>query len=163
MAINVRREAASDLGLNVNSLATSLRSLVAGTTVGNWRAPDGENYDVIVRLNPESRNSMADLERLPVPVVAGADGMPRILRLSQVADVSPSTGPNQINRRDLNREINMDANAYGRSSGDVSADIRRILDGIAWPPGYRYSFGGSPEDVENQPTPGCRGVDDFSE
>jgi HAE1 family hydrophobic/amphiphilic exporter-1 len=147
VAINVRREAASDLGLNVNSLATSLRSLVAGTTVGNWRAPDGENYDVIVRLNPESRNSMADLERLPVPVVAGADGMPRIVRLSQVADVSPSTGPNQINRRDLNREINMDANAYGRSSGDVSADIRRILDGIAWPPGYRYSFGGSTKNM----------------
>jgi len=147
VAINVRREAASDLGLNVNSLATSLRSLVAGTTVGNWRAPDGENYDVIVRLNPESRNSMADLERLPVPVVAGADGMPRIVRLSQVADVSPSTGPNQINRRDLNREINMNANAYGRSSGDVSADIRRILDGIAWPPGYRYSFGGSTKNM----------------
>ena len=35
-----------------------------------------------------------------------ADGSPRVVRLSQVADVTPSTGPNQINRRDLNREIN---------------------------------------------------------
>jgi hydrophobic/amphiphilic exporter-1 (mainly G- bacteria), HAE1 family len=61
--------------------------------------------------------------------------------------VSPSTGPNQINRRDLNREINIDANAFGRSSGDVSADIRKILDAVKWPPGYRYSFGGSTKNM----------------
>ncbi len=147
VAIEVKREAASDLGLNVNALATTLRALVAGTTVGNWRAPDGENYDVIVRLTPDSRTSLADLQRLPVPVVAGADGLPRIVRLSQVADVTESAGPNQINRRDLNREITMDANAYGRSAGDISADIRRILDSVAWPPGYRYSFGGSTKNM----------------
>jgi HAE1 family hydrophobic/amphiphilic exporter-1 len=64
-----------------------------------------------------------------------------------VADVRPSTGPNQINRRDLNREINIDANAWGRSAGDVSADIRRVLDGMAWPPGYRYVFGGSTKNM----------------
>jgi HAE1 family hydrophobic/amphiphilic exporter-1 len=145
--IDVRRDAASDVGLNVNALSNSLRALVAGTTVGNWRAPDGENYDVIVRLAPEARNSIADLQRLPVPVVAGADGMPRIVRLSQVADIRASTGPNQINRRDLNREITIDANPWGRSSGDVSADIRKVLDSIAWPPGYRYTFGGSTKNM----------------
>ena len=57
--------------------------------------------------------------------------------------VRASTGPNQINRRDLNREINIDGNAMGRSSGEVSADIRAVLDSMTWPPGYRYSFGGS--------------------
>jgi HAE1 family hydrophobic/amphiphilic exporter-1 len=149
VAIDVKREAASDVGLNVNSLSNTLRALVAGTTVGNWRAPDGENYDVIVRLTPGSRNSLADLQRLPVPVSAGSDGMPRIVRLSQVADVRESTGPNQINRRDLNREINIDANALGRSSGEVSADIRKVLDGVAWPPGYRYTFGGSTKNMSD--------------
>ncbi|MBC8057363.1 MAG: efflux RND transporter permease subunit, partial [Rhizobiales bacterium] len=143
VAIDVKRDAASDVGLNVNMLATSLRTMVAGTIVGNWRAPDGENYDVNVRLAPESRVSIADLQRMPINVAAGADGASRSVRLSQVADIAPSTGPNQINRRDLNREINFDANAFGRSPGDVSTEIRAALDGIAWPPGYRYSFGGS--------------------
>jgi len=143
----VKRDAASDVGLNVNMLATSLRTMVAGTTVGNWRAPDGENYDVNVRLSPDSRVSIADLQRTPIMVAAAADGSARSVRLSQVADVSASTGPNQINRRDLNREINFDANAFGRSSGDVSADIKRTLDGISWPPGYRYSFGGSTKNM----------------
>ncbi|MGV8823614.1 efflux RND transporter permease subunit [Methylibium petroleiphilum] len=148
VSIEVKRDAAADAGLNVDALAGSLRTLVAGTTVGNWRAPDGENYDVNVRLAPESRHSLADLARLPLNVTAAADGTPRIVRLSQVAEVSPSTGPNQINRRDLNREINIDANAFGRSSGDVSADIRKLLDSVAWPPGYRYSFGGSTKNMQ---------------
>ena len=147
VAIDVKRDAASDVGLNVNMLATSLRTMVAGTTVGNWRAPDGENYDVNVRLSPEARVSIADLQRMPINVAAGADGASRSVRLSQVADITPSTGPNQINRRDLNREINFDANAFGRSSGDVSAEIKTALDGMAWPPGYRYSFGGSTKNM----------------
>ena len=147
VAIEVNREAAADAGVNVNGLATTLRTLVAGTTVGNWRAPDGENYDVNVRLAPGSRDSIADLQRLPINVAPTSDGATRTVRLSQLADVSPGTGPSQINRRDLNREINIDANAYGRSSGDVSADIRKVLDAVAWPPGYRYAFGGSTKNM----------------
>jgi hydrophobic/amphiphilic exporter-1 (mainly G- bacteria), HAE1 family len=81
-------------------------------------------------------------------VAPAADGSPRVVRLSQVADIVPSTGPNQINRRDLEREINFDANALGRSSGEISADIRAALDGIAFPPGYRYSFGGSTKNMQ---------------
>ncbi|MBY0237316.1 MAG: efflux RND transporter permease subunit, partial [Burkholderiaceae bacterium] len=71
----------------------------------------------------------------------------RVVRLSQVADVRPSTGPNQINRRDMNREITIDANALGRSSGEISAEIKRVLDDTAFPPGYRYSFGGSTKNM----------------
>ena len=117
------------------------------TTAGNWRAPDGENYEVNVRLTPDSRVSIDDLQRLPINVAAASDGSPRAVRLSQVADVRASTGPNQINRRDMNREVNVDANAFGRSAGDISADIRKVLDSVAWPPGYRYSFGGSTKNM----------------
>jgi len=147
LAVEVRREAAADLGLNVNSLAGTLRALVAGQTVGNWRASDGENYDVKVRLAPASRDSAADLGNVPLVLAPAADGSPRVVRLSQVADVSPSTGPNQVNRRDLSREINIDGNALGRSSGDIVADIRKELDAMSWPPGYRYVFGGSAKNM----------------
>ncbi|HEY1091986.1 MAG TPA: efflux RND transporter permease subunit, partial [Burkholderiaceae bacterium] len=145
--VEVKREAAADVGLNVNALAASLRTLLAGTTVGNWRAPDGENYDVVVRLGPQGRDTMSDLQNLPLNVAPAADGSARVVRLSQVAELIPATGANQINRRDLNREITIDANALGRSSGEVSADIRRVLDTTAFPPGYRYSFGGSTKNM----------------
>jgi HAE1 family hydrophobic/amphiphilic exporter-1 len=147
VAVEVKRDAAADLGLNVASLAATLRTLIAGQTVGNWRASDGENYDVLVRLAPKSRDNIADLQRLPIVVGAAADGSTRVVRLAQVADIAPATGANQINRRDLNREINIDANTLGRSTGEVSAEIRKLLDAVAWPPGYRYSFGGSTKNM----------------
>ena len=148
VAIEVKRDAAADLGLNVNALAGALRTLIAGQTVGNWRASDGENYNVNVRLSPSSRDSIANIQTLPLMVAPAADGSPRIVRVAQVASVAPATGPNQINRRDLNREINIDANAYGRSTGEVSSDIRAALDTLAWPPGYRYSFGGATKNMQ---------------
>ena len=148
IAVDVKRDAAADLGLSVNTLANTLRVLLAGTSVGSWRAADGENYDVRLRLAPDSRDSADDLGQLPLVIGANADGSARVVRLSQVADVRSATGPNQINRRDLNREVNIDANALNRSSGEVSADIRTTLDRIAWPPGYRYSFGGSTKNMQ---------------
>ena len=145
--VNVRREVASDLGLSVGSITSSLRALVAGQTTGNWRAADDQSYDVKVRLNPEARTALPDLERLGLTVSA-ADGSTRIVRLSQVAEIVPSFGPNQINRRDLNREVEITANVSGRSLGEVSADIRRVLDAEPLPPGYRSRFGGSTKDMQ---------------
>ncbi|PUE37672.1 efflux RND transporter permease subunit [Limnohabitans sp. Hippo4] len=142
IAIQVMRESASDLGWSAASLANGLRTLVAGQTVGNWRAPDDQTYDVNVRLAPDFRNSPQDLERLPFNV-ASTDGQTRIVRLGQIAQVQETTGSNQINRRDMVREVAINANASLRSAGEISADIRKILDSVAWPPGYRYQFGGS--------------------
>ena len=145
--VDVRREVASDLGLTAAQIGSSLRTLVAGQTVGNWRAPDDQTYDVNVRLAPDARNTPQDLERLPFSLGLNADGSSRIVRLNQVASVRESTGPNQINRRDLTREVAINANVYGRSSGEVSADIRKALEGVTMPPGYTYQFGGSTKNM----------------
>jgi HAE1 family hydrophobic/amphiphilic exporter-1 len=151
VSVVMRRDAASDLGLGVAPVANALRTLVAGTTVGNWRAPDDQTYDVNVRLAPEVRNSPADLARLPfvsTAMGANADGSSRIVRLHQVADVREATGPNQINRRALAREVSINANVANRSAGEVSADIRTALAGIAFPPGYGWQFSGSTKNMQ---------------
>jgi HAE1 family hydrophobic/amphiphilic exporter-1 len=145
--IEVKRDAASDLGLSVAQIGASLRTLVAGQTVGNWRASDDQTYDVNVRLSPDARNAPQDLERLPFATGTNADGSPRIVRLNQVASIREGTGPNQINRRDLTREVAINANVYNRSAGEVSSDIRARLDTVSFPPGYRYQFGGSTKNM----------------
>jgi HAE1 family hydrophobic/amphiphilic exporter-1 len=145
--VAVRRDAASDLGLNVAQIGSALRTLIAGTTVGTWRAPDDQTYDVNVRLAPDARNATEDLQRLPFAVGANADGSARVVRLNQVANVVESTGPNQINRRDLTREVSISGNVSGRSAGEVSADIKAVMDGLSLPPGYGYKFSGSTKDM----------------
>ncbi|MEJ6022359.1 efflux RND transporter permease subunit [Ramlibacter sp. PS4R-6] len=147
ISVDVKRDAASDLGLSVAQVGVSLRTLVAGQTVGNWRAPDDQTYDVNVRLAPDSRNAPQDLERLPFATGTNPDGSSRIVRLNQVAQVKESTGPNQINRRDLTREVAINANSQNRATGEVSADIRKVLDTISFPPGYRYQFSGSTKNM----------------
>jgi HAE1 family hydrophobic/amphiphilic exporter-1 len=145
--VQVRRDAASDLGLSVAQIGTSLRTLVAGQTVGNWRAPDDQTYDVNVRLSPQSRNQPQDLAALPFTVGLQANGSARVVRLDQVANVVESSGSNQINRRDLTREVAITGNVSGRSAGEVSADIKLTMDSIAMPPGYGYKFSGSVKDM----------------
>ncbi len=132
VVVDVKRDAASDLGLSVGSITNSLRALVAGQTVGDWRAANDQTYDVKVRLAPDARDNPDDLARLSLVLggtaAAAADGSLRSVRLGQVADVRAGVGPNQINRRDLNRESEISANTSGRALGEVSADIRQILD-----------------------------------
>ena len=145
--VEIMRDAASDLGLSTAQIGAGLRTLVAGQTVGNWRAPDDQTYDVNVRLAPQARNSTQDLARLPFAMGNNADGSSRVVRLNQVAQVKESTGPNQINRRNLTREVSLTANVSGRSAGEVSADIKTAMDKIALPPGYSYQFSGSTKDM----------------
>jgi HAE1 family hydrophobic/amphiphilic exporter-1 len=147
LEVNVKRDLASDLGLSVGQIGSALRTLVAGQTVGNWRAPDDQTYDVNVRLAPQARNSHQDMNLLPFTLGTNTDGSPRIVRLNQVATVRASTGPNQINRRDLTREVSISGNVSGRSAGEVSADIKTAMESIAMPPGYSYKFSGSTKDM----------------
>ncbi|TAK97265.1 MAG: efflux RND transporter permease subunit [Aquabacterium sp.] len=146
--IRVRRDAAADLGLNVDTISNALSVLVEGKTVGSWLASDEQNYDIRVSLRPEDRRTAEDLRNLPLVAGADAQGRPRIVKLHQVADIIEGLGPTQINRRDLNREVEITANVTGRSMGEVSADIKAILDKTPWPANYHYRFGGSTKDMK---------------
>jgi hydrophobic/amphiphilic exporter-1 (mainly G- bacteria), HAE1 family len=149
IAVDVKRDTASDAGLSVGSITNTLRALITGSTVGNWRAIDDQNYEVKVRMAPDQRSRVEDLGRLGLMAGSQADGTVRIVRLSQVADVRPGTGANQINRRDLQREVELTANvSAGRSLGEVSADIRKVLESAALPPGLRVRFGGATKDMQ---------------
>ena len=146
--VTVKRAAASELGLSSAQIAAPLRTLIAGTTVGNWRAPDDQTYDVVVRLAADARSVPQDLERLPLTAGLNADGTPRIVRLNQVATLNEASGTNQINRRAMLREIQITANTHGRATGEVSGDIRAALAQMPFPPGYSYSFGGATKNME---------------
>ena len=147
--VQIKREAAADLGVGINTVANSLRTMMAGNTVGSWHPPDDYNneVDVVLRLDPISRTRIETLQNMPIALPNAPDGSPRVVPLSRVADVRPSTGPNQINRRDMNREITIDANPLGRASGEVAADIKKVLETTQWPLGYRYTFGGTTKNM----------------
>ncbi len=149
IAIEPKRDIGADLGVGVAQIGNALRPLLAGDETTTWRGPDDENYSVKVRLAPSDRNNADDLSRLMLASTqTHADGTPKMVALRQVASITPSTGANQINRRDLNREVELSANVVGRSAGEVGADVKRALDSIHWQPGYRYQLGGSAKNMQ---------------
>jgi HAE1 family hydrophobic/amphiphilic exporter-1 len=147
LSVRLRRDAASDLGLGSMQVAQSLRPLFAGDETSLWRAPDGENYTVMVRLPIDERTGVADLQRIWFTAGFEPNGLPRMVHIAQIADIINDVGASQINRRDLNREVQITANVSGRSSGEASSDLQRILAETKLPPGYRFVFGGSTKDM----------------
>jgi len=148
LSVKLDRDLASELGIGTAQVAQTLRPLFAGDKVSTWKAPDGETYDVLVRLPEHDRTGRADLDRIhlasPLPT---ADGTPRMIPLSQVAQVDTTLGASQINRRDLSREVNVSANVQGRPAGDAGRELQAAIQTIELPPGYRFVFGGSTKDI----------------
>ena len=150
VAVDVDRALASDLGIGVAQVGAALRPLLAGEVASTWKAPDDENYDVRLRLPLEGRRDIDDLARLTVASSqTDADGAPRLVPLRQIARLSASEGPTQINRKNLTREIAITANVYGAPPGTVGLQIQSRLQAVALPPGYRFVTGGATKDMQD--------------
>ncbi|MEX2178897.1 MAG: efflux RND transporter permease subunit [Gemmatimonadaceae bacterium] len=145
--VEINRGVAGALGITVGQVAMALRPAFAGIDVGTWIDPTGKARDVTVRLAPEARRRAADLEQLPL-VVLGPNGVPSTLPLGQVATITEGVGPAIIDH--LNREpvVNVELNTSGRATGDVTADILKVVDAMQLPPGVRISMGGDAEGQE---------------
>ncbi len=149
VAVELKRELASDLGIGVGQVASALRPLLAGQAVGNWRGPDDQYYDVQVRLSRVDRARIEDLQRVPLASSQlDANGAPKMVSLREIAAIAPGSGPQQINRKEQLREVLITANVYHRAAGDAAAELRGKLERIAMPPGYRYTMGGSSKDIQ---------------
>ena len=148
ITVKIKNELASDLGITNSQIGRALRPLIAGDTVGQWLAPDGENYEVVVRLPREQRQLAKDLGNLYLASTRmSGDGAPLLVPLRQVADFVPATSPQAIRRQDLQRRATIFANAENRPAGDVGNDVLAIAKAHPLPEGYRYDIGGQQEEM----------------
>ncbi|HVG53600.1 MAG TPA: efflux RND transporter permease subunit, partial [Vicinamibacterales bacterium] len=142
--VQIDRTLAGSLGVTVGQVAQALRPAFAGIDVGDWVDPSGETRDVTIRLAPESRTVVADLESLPL--VVNSEAGPRTIPLGQIARVAPSIGPARIDHLDRDRVITIEANVEGRPLNDiVSAVMSRVDTNVPLPPGYTITQGGETE------------------
>jgi len=148
VAVRIKNEAASDLGLTTARIGAALRPLVAGDQISTWLGPDGQDYEVIVRLPKQRREIASDLADLYVTSTRTLpDGSPLLVPLRQVADFVETTSPQQIKRLNMQRRISVYANAQGRPSGDVGSDAEKVAKNMKLPPGYRFDVGGGQQDM----------------
>src|SRR4029079_2927801 len=152
LRINVDRARAADLGVNIDSLANNLRTLVGGEEVSEYKDGD-DQFKVVLRLDEPYRNhalAMRDLLITPGPGTGGAGGagptpvgINRTVRVSDVAQLTRDQGPAAIDRYNRQRQISVNANLQGVPLGDVLAQARRKVEELHLKPGYQAVFGGS--------------------
>jgi HAE1 family hydrophobic/amphiphilic exporter-1 len=144
LQIELDRGLANSLGISVTDAANALRVAFAGIEVGDWVDPTGESRDVAIRLAPEDRMSVSNIERLPITV----SGMNTVVPLAQIAKVSMGKAPSKIEHSDGKRTIGVSANVQGRSSGEVTADALKLAKRINFPEGYGIELDGASKDQQ---------------
>lgn len=145
LVVDLNRGLASTLGLTVAEVAQSLRPAFAGVHATDWVDPTGKTRDVTVRLAASARTDPADLAQLPL-VVMGANGMPTTLPLGQVARISTTLGPAEVDHLDRDEVITVGANVHGPGLSEVSAAVDRAVKALPRPPGVWISQGGQVKD-----------------
>jgi HAE1 family hydrophobic/amphiphilic exporter-1 len=147
--VTVDRQQAWAAGLGINAIGTTLQPLFSGTRATRWEDPQGYQHDVIVVYPDSLRKTAADVANIPIASVNidPSTGQPGIVPLSQVAEVRSGVGPQQIERRQLERQINISSGVIpGYPLGDVAAKVKSAIDSLNLPPGYHAVFTG---DVQN--------------
>ncbi|MGP0066863.1 MAG: efflux RND transporter permease subunit [Isosphaeraceae bacterium] len=132
----VDREAASDLGVPVGTIADSLRVLVGGLPVSKFREGD-QQYDVWLRAESGDRATNQDLYQItfPSPTVG-------LVKLASLAKLVEDRGPTEIERLGRERIVTVLGNPEGIALGDAVDRAERILKGMNLPPQYSYIFTG---------------------
>ena len=147
--IDVDRDVANRVGLDVGEVATTIRPLMAGETATRWEDPTGEERDVVVQVAPEFRRSIADVGMIPVPTATAVQGRTATVPLRDVATISEGIAPAQIDRKDLSRVATISGGtAPELSIAEASAQIRERLATLRLPPGYSVRLGGETEQLE---------------
>ena len=141
--ITVDKEKASRLGLSSATISTYLRNRVAGMNCG-YLKDDGSEYDIVVRLQEEDRNSISDVMDITIPTPTG-----KKVKLSEVASVGEYWAPPTIERKARQRIVTIKVTPYETSLGELAAQVEeKVLPQLDIPVGYSTHIGGNYEDQQ---------------
>jgi len=142
--VRVDRQEAWRAGLGIGTIASTLQPLFSGQRVTRWEDPNGYTHDVVIVYPDSMRSSAADVAEIAVL----GEGS-RAVQLSQVAEVRAGVGPQQIERRQLEQQVSVSAGVLpGFAVGEVADRVRRAIEAIGLPPGYRAVFTGDVQNLE---------------
>ena len=129
-------------GLNTATASMYVRNRINGYTAG-YLKEDGEEYDIVVRLQEKFRQSTTDIENLIL-----IDAMGKQVKLNELAEVKEYWAPPEIKRKTRQRIVTVNVTPEGVSLGELAASIEKLIDNMDIPSGIVVNVGGSYEDQQ---------------
>ena len=136
LTITPKRELMAQYGITLPEFEEYVNVMLGGEVVSQVY-DDGKTFDLTVKTSDESRATMEDIRNLMID--AGGKKLP----LSYVAEIRSVTGPNTINRENVQRKIVISGNVSERDLRSVVNEIQQKVDvSIRLPEGYHIEYGG---------------------
>ncbi len=142
IVVNYKRDVIAQHGLNIEDVNRVVEAAFAGTVCGQVFENE-RRFDMVVRLESESRKSVEDVQNLLISSPEGSQ-----IPLRQLADVTIQVGPNQIQREEAQRRITVGFNVRGRDVQSLVKELEQKIKGqIKLPSGYYVTYGGQFENL----------------
>ena len=139
--LGIDTEKAGLLGVSALEVNRTVRLAVAGLAAGQFRASNGDEYDITLRLPMRERPSIEALDAIEVSTSSG-----RQVPLREISTPHFQTVTNSITRYNRERQITVSANTRPDfNTARVTADVVKRLGAIGLPPGYRFVIAGDAE------------------
>lgn len=114
LSITVNRERAADMGVSVEAIGRAIETMMGGRQVTRFKRA-GDQYDVIVQVEADARNTPDDINKIFVRNQAN-----QMVPLSSLVRVQETIGPRQLNHFGQRRSITISANlAPGYTQGEA--------------------------------------------
>ncbi|WP_263786745.1 efflux RND transporter permease subunit [Salinibacter grassmerensis] len=136
---NIRflRNKISSLGLTTQEVARAVQTNLGGSRAASYRA-GGEQFPITVRLRPEDRLSVQDLDNVSIQTPDGTS-----VPLSTLVTTQRGRGPTEIQRINGQRVTYISANLTSDAVlGEVVNRAREKVSTLSLPEGFSVTFGG---------------------
>jgi CzcA family heavy metal efflux pump len=135
--IKANREMLARYGITVGEFAEFVDVAFAGEKVSEIYEGN-KRFDLILKFDDDNRGK---IENIRNTFIDTNDGMK--VPLHYVAEVISTSGPNTINRENVQRKIVVSANVAGRDQKSTVEEIKvKIQKSVTLPEGYRIEYGG---------------------
>jgi len=139
--INVRREAATALGLTPATIGSAVRSQLTGSTATILRV-GGDQIDVVVRGEGTAGKSLDALRSMPIETPLGSS-----VPLEMVADVQVVMAPRSVVRRNQSHTITITGDSLSNDSTAIASSVETLLQDFYVPEGVTLEQSGENESM----------------
>lgn len=140
--IEFDREKLSLNGLSMGTAANAVRNRINGMTTTSFRE-EGEEYDIRVRYDEQSRQSIEDIENILIYNPMGVG-----VRVRDLGKVVENSSLPEIDRKDRQRIVTVSGSIHNRALSDVAEDVDSAISTLDIPMGIQVEIGGSLEDQQ---------------